>query len=136
MVIYIGYDPATGRPLGAAETDGHWPDFDVIQAERDRVPTLAELKTLWVEDGVLVDRTGQDLAEVQSAAKAKVDAQAEILRLQMLTPGEGQAQTYALKIEELAAYDAVIAAGGTPDAAEDTDAVASVVDGITWPSLV
>ena len=61
-----------------------------------------------------VDPPGPALADVKSQAKSKVDTHAEALRLLLLTPGEGQAQAYQLKVEELAGYDAVIAASGTP----------------------
>ena len=65
-------------------------------------------------DGVFTAPTGPELSVVKNQAKIQVDTLAEGLRLQVLTPGEGQAQAYELKTAELAAYDAVIAASGTP----------------------
>ena len=72
----------------------------------------------WAYDGETFTapeaRAEPELSEVQTLAKTIVDEKAEDLRLQMLTPGEGQAQAYAEKTAELAAYDAVIAAQRHP----------------------
>ena len=86
-------------------------------------------------DGVFSDPEPHtpDLATVQTRAKTRVDEEAEALRLQLLTPGEGQAQAYALKIEELAAYDQDIAGGGTPD--PDDYPVCAAEIGITGADL-
>ena len=132
---YALIDTLTGRPYGpydsrpdkaAAEIPKHRPGLAspavVELAETDP----ADLAGLWgVESGGewgLITRTTQgladDLVKVKTTAKAQVDEHAESLRLLAVTPGAGQMATYQLKAEELQAYDAVIAASGTPDQAD------------------
>ena len=46
----------------------------------------------------------KDLAPLRTAAKARVDAEAEQARLVVITPGSGQAMVYAQKYEEAVAF--------------------------------
>ncbi|MEZ2410568.1 hypothetical protein AB6806_27605 [Bosea sp. RCC_152_1] len=47
-----------------------------------------------------------DLQAVKSSLKAQIDAQAEVQRLRYITPGSGQAMTYARKVEQAKAAQA------------------------------
>lgn len=87
------------------------------------VPTFAEVAkqahdgefAVYVPDGVL-DPTGgaPNLAIFEAHSHAVVDADAERVRQQFITPGGGQALEYNEVRAELERYDAVIAASGTP----------------------
>ncbi|TBY41583.1 hypothetical protein [Rhizobium leguminosarum] len=71
-------------------------------------------------DGVLVDMTAKEVAEfetsravdlpvLKAALKATIDTAAETERLKYITPGAGQALTYAQKADQAKAYLAATA---------------------------
>lgn len=56
-----------------------------------------------------------ELAAAQAQARADLARAAEAARMRFLTAGDGKAQAYRVKAEEVARWDAIVAAAGTPD---------------------
>ncbi len=149
MVIYIGYNPATGRPLGFASSPGadtatrNWPGQGVIQYQGEGTP---DLSSLWVEDGILVNRIDQGADEdlvnaVKAARRALADQVNGFINTKTQAEGSGnrydsgfKITTVNLKIE----YRAALAAGGLT--AEEEAAINAKLDRIgeleTWINAV
>ncbi len=99
--------------VDAGRATGFFPDDLFPTPPAGAVEIAPELWFQWVQepdkilvDGVLVDPpappplTGDALAALKAALCAAIDAEAERQRLRFITPGAGQAMTYARKLEE------------------------------------
>ncbi|MBN9430804.1 MAG: hypothetical protein J0I45_00020 [Bosea sp.] len=145
--------------VDAGRATGFFPDDLFPTPPAGAVEIAPELWFQWVQepdkilvDGVLVDPpappplTGDALAALKAALCAAIDAEAERQRLRFITPGAGQAMTYARKLEE--AKTATIDPSPTAEAypllaaslgidGDDVAAVAAVVIAMdaAWTSI-
>ena len=118
MALYDMYDSATGALLRTFDYAG---DPETGEAAPPDIPHknrafIAHVTPAGVDrryhhvvwDASIPGRVkrDRDLAEVQAAAVARVNAAAESVRGQYLTGGQGQAMTYDAKAQEAAAYQA------------------------------
>lgn len=87
-------------------------------SHRDPVPQPGWSYSAWSDTFAPPPAFARGESVVKAEAIARVNEAAGACRAKYLTVVPGQAETYLLKADELKAYDAVIAANGTPDAAD------------------
>lgn len=111
---------------GAVVGCGHWPDNELAKFDwypvNGEADSFTETEDAYVYDDAnkRVDVTigARPVADARAEAIKDVDAQAEAERLKYITPGAGQAMVYRGKLAEAESCIALIAASGTPQAAD------------------
>lgn len=95
-----------GEIVDAAEIDAWYVDDNGVKHAVGLDPSWPSLACAW--DAVLIGGPGawraetaaERLASLKDRVKAQIDAEAERQRLRWITPGAGQAMTYARKVEQ------------------------------------
>jgi len=113
-------------PSGHRVACAHWPDAELAQygwyPVNGEADPAVETETAYAFDEpnqrVNVTLTAKPVADARTDAIREVDRQAEAERLKYITPGDGQAMVYRGKLAEAESCIALIAASGTPQAAD------------------